>query len=53
MFPEFCKWKPDLQRTGTSIFLLQMETETANFCLFAANGNKKKEICFPWSASDK
>jgi hypothetical protein len=32
-----CKWK----------------TETANFRLFAANGNEKWKFYLPWSANDK
>ncbi len=28
-------------------------TENGSFCLFVANGKRKTEVCFPWSANDK
>jgi hypothetical protein len=30
----------------TSVCFLQSEMETANFCLFAANGNRKRMFVF-------
>ncbi len=40
-------WKTELtEKTATSVCFLQTETETANFCLFAANGNGKRKFVF-------
>jgi hypothetical protein len=33
--------------------LCEYKTGTANFLLFAANGNGKTDICLPWLANDK
>jgi hypothetical protein len=49
MFPCFrnsANGKQSKQKTATSIRLLQMETETANFRLFAAKGNEKRKFVF-------
>jgi hypothetical protein len=39
-------WNTDYQKMATSICLLQIKMETANFRVFSANGKQKMESLF-------